>query len=520
MRKMSVTNRENDFPAHYTLVSSTDVKGRITFVNDDFCKVAGYEREELIGQPHNLIRHPDVPSAVFADMWENLKAGRSWMGIVKNRCKSGDHYWVSAHVSPLIDNGKVIGYESVRQKVTNEQKAHAQMVYERVNSGKHPVPNMPRLKGWIWRQTWLNAIFFVVFGIMGLFSPWLWWQILSPILAVLGATFNLTQRHALRSTIAKLPQEAHNTIGQYLYFKAVGPNVALSFSQLHKTAAAFTFRYRLMVGSKQLQQRAELAKESVTSNLANFNKQRDSFRTVVSASTQLQASVNQIADNVRVAAEDTASVEEKAKASRDMAKHTGDTMQRVYAEVNAAKDVVVDLAKQSDQINHLVNSISDIAEQTNLLALNAAIESARAGEAGRGFAVVADEVRALAIRTQDATQSIHETTEELKRNTQAVLEAIDKGASVANEGVQGVTEVADSMNAIEEAIRHIVDMTAQINLATAEQADVANSLNQQMMDVDQLSIESIERAEHIVTNIAHIEEEAYEQGNLAERMKQ
>ncbi|RUM55504.1 MAG: aerotaxis receptor Aer [Marinomonas sp.] len=517
---MSVTNRENDFPAHYTLVSSTDVKGRITFVNDDFCKVAGYEREELIGQPHNLIRHPDVPSAVFADMWENLKAGRSWMGIVKNRCKSGDHYWVSAHVSPLIDNGKVIGYESVRQKVTNEQKAHAQMVYERVNSGKHPVPNLPRLKGWIWRQTWLNAIFFVVFGIMGLFSPWLWWQILSPILAVLGATFNLTQRHALRSTIAKLPQEAHNTIGQYLYFKAVGPNVALSFSQLHKTAAAFTFRYRLMVGSKQLQQRAELAKESVTSNLANFNKQRDSFRTVVSASTQLQASVNQIADNVRVAAEDTASVEEKAKASRDMAKHTGDTMQRVYAEVNAAKDVVVDLAKQSDQINHLVNSISDIAEQTNLLALNAAIESARAGEAGRGFAVVADEVRALAIRTQDATQSIHETTEELKRNTQAVLEAIDKGASVANEGVQGVTEVADSMNAIEEAIRHIVDMTAQINLATAEQADVANSLNQQMMDVDQLSVESIERAEHIVTNIAHIEEEAYEQGNLAERMKQ
>jgi aerotaxis receptor len=482
--------------------------------------VAGYEREELIGQPHNLIRHPDVPSAVFADMWENLKAGRSWMGIVKNRCKSGDHYWVSAHVSPLIDNGKVIGYESVRQKVTNEQKAHAQMVYERVNSGKHPVPNMPRLKGWIWRQTWLNAIFFVVFGIMGLFSPWLWWQILSPILAVLGATFNLTQRHALRSTIAKLPQEAHNTIGQYLYFKAVGPNVALSFSQLHKTTAAFTFRYRLMVGSKQLQQRAELAKESVTSNLANFNKQRDSFRTVVSASTQLQASVNQIADNVRVAAEDTASVEEKAKASRDMAKHTGDTMQRVYAEVNAAKDVVVDLAKQSDQINHLVNSISDIAEQTNLLALNAAIESARAGEAGRGFAVVADEVRALAIRTQDATQSIHETTEELKRNTQAVLEAIDKGASVANEGVQGVTEVADSMNAIEEAIRHIVDMTAQINLATAEQADVANSLNQQMMDVDQLSVESIERAEHIVTNIAHIEEEAYEQGNLAERMKQ
>ena len=520
MRKMSVTNKENDFSDRYTLVSSTDIKGRITFVNDDFCAVAGYSREELIGQPHNLIRHPDVPPAVFADMWANLKAGRSWMGIVKNRCKSGDHYWVSAHVSPLIDNGKVIGYESVRQKVTSEEKKHAQSVYERVNAGKHPVPKVARFKGWMWRQAWLNALFFVLFGVAGLFSPYLWLQILSPILAIIGATINLTQRQSLKLTISKLPEEAHNPIGQYLYFKAVGPNIAISFAQLHQTAAAFTFRHRLVVGSQQLQKRAVEAKESVTSNLANFNRQRDSFQTVVSATTQLQASVNQIADNVRIAAEDTASVEEKAKTSRDLALSTGDTMQKVYSEVSAAKDVVVQLAKQSDRINELVNSISDIAEQTNLLALNAAIESARAGEAGRGFAVVADEVRALAIRTQDATQSIHDTTEELKRNTHDVLEAIEKGAMVANDGVAGVTKVAESMNVIEEAISHIVDMTAQINLATSEQAGVATSLSEQMVEVDRLSIESIERAENIVTNIAHIEEEAYEQGNLAERMKQ
>ena len=520
MRKMSVTNKENDFPERYTLVSSTDVKGRITFVNDDFCEVAGYTREELIGQPHNLIRHVDVPPAVFADMWANLKAGRSWLGIVKNRCKNGDHYWVSAHVSPLIDNGKVIGYESVRQKVTDAEKRHAQSVYERVNAGKHPVPAMARFKGWLWRQAWVNAIFFLVFGVAGLFSPYLWLQIASPIIAAIGATLNLTQRQALKSTIERLPEEARNPIGQYLYFKAVGPNVAISFSQLHKESSAFTFRHRLLVGSQQLRQRAEKAKESVTSNLANFNRQRSNFQTVVSASAQLQASVNQIADTVRIAAQETNSVEEKAKQSHTLAHSTGDTMQRVYAEVSAAKEVVVQLAKQSDRINDLVSSISDIAEQTNLLALNAAIESARAGEAGRGFAVVADEVRALAIRTQDATQSIHDTTEELKRNTHDVLQAIEKGANVASDGVAGVNEVAQSMTEIEAAVRTVVEMTEQISLATSEQAEVATSLNQQMVEVDQLSVESIERAENIVTNIAHIEEEAYEQGNLAERMKQ
>ena len=86
MRKMLVTNREAAFPDDYILVSSTNVKGKITFVNDQFCEVAGYSREELMGKPHNMIRHPDVPPAAFSDMWSNLKKGRSWLGIVKNRC--------------------------------------------------------------------------------------------------------------------------------------------------------------------------------------------------------------------------------------------------------------------------------------------------------------------------------------------------------------------------------------------------------------------------------------------------
>lgn len=144
----------------------------------------------------------------------------------------------------------------------------------------------------------------------------------------------------------------------------------------------------------------------------------------------------------------------------------------------------------------------------------------RAGEAGRGFAVVADEVRALAIRTQNATQSIHSMTEELKKNTADVTNTIDKGTAVAQEGVDSVNKVAQKMGDIEVAIKQIVEMTAQINVSSEEQASVARDLNEKMREVDALSINSIERAENIVINISHIEEEAYEQGNLAERMKQ
>jgi aerotaxis receptor len=221
-----------------------------------------------------------------------------------------------------------------------------------------------------------------------------------------------------------------------------------------------------------------------------------------------------------VAVEATESVGGLSRESRLLAQQTGETMRQVYQDISEAKKVVAILAERSDSINEVVNSISGIAEQTNLLALNAAIESARAGEAGRGFAVVADEVRALAIRTQNATQNINSMTEELKKNTLDVSNTIDKGTAVAQEGVESVNKVAQKMSDIESAIKRVVEMTAQINVSSEEQAGVARDLNDKMHDVDALSINSIERAENIVINIGHIEEEAYEQGNLAERMKQ
>ncbi|TPE54679.1 methyl-accepting chemotaxis protein [Maribrevibacterium harenarium] len=519
MRKMSATNRENDFPEDYVLVSSTDVKGRITFVNEVFCEVAGFDESDLIGAPHNLIRHPDVPPAVFADMWQNLKAGRSWMGIVKNRCHNGDHYWVSAHVSPLFDNGKIIGYESVRRKATPAEKVHAQALYDRINSGKSAIPRTTQLHSLVLQQIWLNWLLYLALGGAGIYLTQSIWSTVAVVTMVLGIYLTHTQRNSLVATLNALPVEAHNPIGQYLYCKTIGPHAAIRFAQIHKEAAANTFRYRLAASSHKLESRALQAKDNVTVNLENFNQQRDTFRSVVSASAQLQASVQQISTSISITAQDAESVEQQTKASQTLAESTGLTMRKVYEEVNAAKMVVDVLAKQSDEITQLVDSISGIAEQTNLLALNAAIESARAGEAGRGFAVVADEVRALAIRTQDATQKINETTESLKQNTSSVLAAIEQGAQVADEGVQKVTKVAENMAAIEAAIRHVAELTSQINQATTEQAKVANDLNEQMQLVDELSLASIERAEHIVTSIAHIEEEAYEQGNLAERMK-
>lgn len=127
------------------LVSSTDTKGTIKFCNDTFRDTSGFTREELINQPHNIIRHPEMPEAVFSLMWGALKAGRPWMGIVKNRCKNGDHYWVDAYVTPLRDKGVVQGYESVRVQPDPVRVARAEASYRRMRSGKSVCPKTIRL---------------------------------------------------------------------------------------------------------------------------------------------------------------------------------------------------------------------------------------------------------------------------------------------------------------------------------------------------------------------------------------
>ncbi|MFB5084080.1 methyl-accepting chemotaxis protein [Symbiobacterium thermophilum] len=135
-RNIPVTQVERDYPAEERLISETDLRGIITTANASFCAVAGYSREELVGKPHNIVRHPDMPSAAFKDMWDTIQAGERWVGIVKNRCKNGDHYWVKAFVSPVLEDGKIIGYRSVRRKPTREEIREAEELYRRMNSGE------------------------------------------------------------------------------------------------------------------------------------------------------------------------------------------------------------------------------------------------------------------------------------------------------------------------------------------------------------------------------------------------
>jgi len=133
---LPVTQREYELRDGMTIVSRTDLKGRITFINHDFIEASGFAEAELIGQPHNMVRHPDMPEQAFDDLWRTLKAGRPWTGLVKNRCKNGDFYWVVANVTPLLEGSDVVGYLSVRTRPTREQVQASEAAYRRFREGK------------------------------------------------------------------------------------------------------------------------------------------------------------------------------------------------------------------------------------------------------------------------------------------------------------------------------------------------------------------------------------------------
>ncbi len=131
-----VTGHEYEYPSLQMLVSATDLTGRIQYCNPAFIAVSGFTRDELIGQPHNLIRHPDMPREAFADMWATIRAGRPWTALVKNRRKNGDHYWVHANVTPVVEKGTVVGYLSVRVKPERDAVRAAEALYARMRTGE------------------------------------------------------------------------------------------------------------------------------------------------------------------------------------------------------------------------------------------------------------------------------------------------------------------------------------------------------------------------------------------------
>jgi len=496
MRKnLPVTDKEIEVADGMRLISATNLRGVITYCNDDFETISGYPRDELIGQPHNLIRHPDMPEATFANMWSYLKAGKAWMGVVKNRTKCGGYYWVSAYVTPIWEAGEKVGYESVRVATTREQVERTQKLYSRLSAGQMPSARISRIM-----STLRSGAPFIVSLVLTLLAL----QLTSPAWAAVVATLghglaaawmygSVTKR--LKNILGLRKDAFQDPLIAQTYSNEQGLFSRLALVLVSEEARLRTALARIDDQAEYLNAKAQASHTFITDGAAAIARQRAETDQTASAINEMTASIQEVASAVNDNAQEAEQAHRLAHDGSARSTEALAAIEQLVDRVGSIGASVSRLGESTQTIGEAANLISDIADQTNLLALNAAIEAARAGEQGRGFAVVADEVRSLAQRTRESTVKIQEVIESFRAQVEETNEAVRAGEAIAGDGLSKVQGAVGALNAIVSSVDSISDSFITMSAAFEEQSQVSDEINQQIVNIAGLADQSDEQAE-------------------------
>jgi aerotaxis receptor len=516
---LPITGVEYELPPGAALVSRTDLKGRITYVNPAFVEASGFAAGDLMGKAHNIVRHPDMPPEAFADMWLSLGQGLPWTGLVKNRRQNGDFYWVLANVTPIGRNGRVQGYMSVRSKPARAEVAEAEALYARIREGggknieivqgevvprgwRNPMARLRRIpvRQRVFCATTVAALLSLGVGAAG-------WSEASRVVAVAGAGAGA---HSWLPGVLAAGGVAFALawlgLGQFLartVFRPLDEAVHVARAIAGGDLARFEIRRGdeitgLLRALNQMSANLFAIVSDVGENVAGVmsastqiasgnedlssrtEQQASSLEQTAASMEELTSTVKQNADNARQANQLAVSASEVAVKGGSVVSQVVDTM----GSINASSKKIVDI----------IGVIDGIAFQTNILALNAAVEAARAGEQGKGFAVVASEVRNLAQRSASAAKEIKTLIGDSVQKVEA--------------GSKQVAEAGRTMEEIVGSVRRVTDIMGEITTASQEQTSGIEQINQAISQMDQVTQQNAALVEEASATAQLLQEQA------------
>ncbi|ULK96542.1 methyl-accepting chemotaxis protein [Bradyrhizobium sp. I71] len=519
------------------IVSRTDLKGKLTYFNEDFIAAAGFTSAELMGQPHNIVRHPDMPPEAFDNLWDTLKAGKPWLGAVKNRRKNGDFYWVLATASPIRENGQVKGYTSIRTRLPADQRKLAEEVYAAIREKK---PHGYRIDAGIIRRRSLldrfsiftgtlkarlvttmvlQALFMLALGIGGALSTGGSAGLILSLLAVVGAATvgftGLATMRAIQGPMRQLNDTLINLVQDKFDNRIVierDDEIGEALRNLQTVQTIIRFSRDEV---QAVQRRAEAQRKDDMTKLASGFEAAigEIIETVSSAATELEASASTLSSTAGRAQELATAVatgseaastnvhsvasaaEEMSSSVREIGRQVQDSSRiasEAVSQAHATTERVSELSRAASRIGDVVELINAIAGQTNLLALNATIEAARAGEAGRGFAVVASEVKALAEQTAKATGEIGQQIGGIQAATQDSVGAIGEISGT-------IARLSEIASAIAAAVEQQGAATQEIARNVQEAARGTQQVSSNVGDVQRGASETGSASSQVLT---------------------
>lgn len=490
---LPITSREVTLSTGDNLLTTTNLKGAITYANPAFERISGYTQEEMLGKNHNLIRHPHMPPLAFEQMWATIRAGKSWMGLVKNRCKNGDFYWVNAYVSPVKRNGEIIEFQSVRTKPNARQVAAAEGCYASLLQDRTPLAlRLPALS----LATTLclaTLMIFLLAGAVAVSTTGMDPVSLVLVLALLWAGVQLAIFGFLRplgQLAARAREVGDNPLGQYLYTGSRNEIGTIRFALEMQKAEAAALVGRMADAAAKLQRESRELAAAVSAASQGNQRQQQETDQVATAVEEMAASVQEVTRNAHASAQSANDADAEVLDGQSVVAASRDITQALEAKIKEVSTVMASLAERSQEIGMVTDVINGIAEQTNLLALNAAIEAARAGEQGRGFAVVADEVRGLAGRTQQSTASIGGLIKGFQEDAREAVNAMQAGLQQVAASVDKAREAADALNEIKRKVTAISGSSAQIATAVEEQSAVSEAIMSSLVRIRSVTNEN------------------------------